>query len=153
MPWNTFTIELPKDWQLVPGHGGILLTAAEKTRKDQPAAVIMLEQMRLQDSVLPKDLSANTLSFEADVTKERDPSGQNFQQEIKQATDGRRYMFLQYTRPGLYGPDRVTQYSIPAGLILFRVICIAPQAQIDKYKPMCAHVAESFKTTSAAAKD
>jgi hypothetical protein len=150
LPWNTFTIELPKGWQLLPGHNGMLLTAAEKTRTEQPAAVIMLEQMRLQDSVLPKDLSDATLSFEAASTKERDPANQNFQQQIKTVPDGRRYIFIQYTRPGLYGPDRVTQYSVPAGLTLYRVICIAPEAQIAKYQPTCAHVADSFKTTTAA---
>ena len=67
LPWNNFTIELPKNWQLLPGHNGILLSAAEKTRSDQPAAVIMLEQMRLQDSLLPKDLSEATLGFEAAI--------------------------------------------------------------------------------------
>ena len=152
LPWNSFTIELPKNWQLLPGHNGILLSAAEKTRSDQPAAVIMLEQMRLQDSLSAKDLSNATLTFEAASTKERDPAGQNFQQMIMQAADGRRLIFIQYTRPGLYGPDRVTQYSVPAGLTLYRVICIAPDAQLAKYKSTCAHVAESFKPTVTGAK-
>src|SRR3954468_5828931 len=90
LPWNSFTIELPKNWQLLPGHNGILLSAAEKTRSDQPAAVIMLEQMRLQDSLSAKDLSNATLTFEAASTKERDPAGQNFEQMIMQVPDGRR---------------------------------------------------------------
>jgi hypothetical protein len=111
----------------------------------------MLEQMRLQDSLLPKDLSDATLSFEAASTKERDPAGQNFEQAIKSVSDGRRFIFIQYLRPGLYGPDRVTQYSVPAGLTLYRVICIAPESQIEKYKPTCAHVAESFRPTAAGA--
>jgi hypothetical protein len=152
LPWNNFSIELPRGWQLLPGHNGILLSAAEKTRSEQPAAVIMLEQMRLQDSLSAKDLSNATLTFEAASTKERDPAGQNFQQMIMQVPDGRRFIFIQYTRPGLYGPDRVTQYSVPAGLTLYRVICIAPDAQIAKYKPTCAHVAESFKPAATGAK-
>jgi hypothetical protein len=152
LPWNSFTIELPKNWQLLPGHNGVLLSAAEKTRSDQPAGVIMLEQMRLQDTLTAKDLSNATLTFEAASTKERDPAGTNFQQMIMQVSDGRRLIFIQYTRPGLYGPDRVTQYSVPAGLTLYRVICIAPDAQLAKYKPTCAHVAESFKPTITGAK-
>src|SRR6185295_3015179 len=84
LPWNSFTIELPKNWQLLPGHNGVLLSAAEKTRSDQPAGVIMLEQMRLQDSLSAKDLSNATLTFEAASTKERDPAGTNFQQMIMQ---------------------------------------------------------------------
>jgi hypothetical protein len=153
LPWNNISIELPKNWQLVPGHNGVLLTAAEKTRNNQPAAVIMLEQMRLQDTLLPKDLTDATLTFEAQSTRERDPAGQNYQQLIKQASEGRRFIFIQYTRPGFAGPDRVTQYSVPAGLILYRVICIAPEAQIAKYQATCAHVAESFRATATATKE
>jgi hypothetical protein len=151
LPWSTITIELPKGWQIVPGHSGILMTVAEKTRTNQPGGAIVLEQMRLQDTVMPKDLSDSTLTFEAASTRERDPAGQNFQQQIKDASDGRRFIFMQYTRPGLYGPDRVTQYSVPAGLTLYRVICIVPDALVAKYQATCAHVAESFRTTAAPA--
>jgi hypothetical protein len=151
LPWSTISIELPKGWQIAPGHSGILMTVAEKTRASQPGGAIILEQMRLQDTLLPKDLSASTLTFEAASTRERDPAGQNFQQQIKEGSDGRRFIFIQYTRPGLYGPDRVTQYSVPAGLTLYRVICIVPEAQLAKYQPTCAHVADSFKATPAGA--
>ena len=153
LPWNTISIELPKGWQIAPGHSGILMTVAEKTRTNQPGGAIILEQMRLQDTLLPKDLSDSTLTFEAASTRERDPAGQNFQQQIKEGSDGRRFIFIQYTRPGLYGPDRVTQYSVPAGLTLYRVICIVPDAQLAKYQPTCAHVADSFKATAADAKN
>lgn len=151
LPWNTISLELPKGWQIAPGHSGILMTVAEKTKANQPGGAIILEQMRLQDSLLPKDLSNATLTFEAASTRERDPAGQNFQQQIKEASEGRRFIFIQYTRPGVYGPDRVTQYSVPAGLILYRVICIVPEAQIAKYQPTCAHVADSFKATATEA--
>lgn len=151
LPWSTISIELPKGWQIAPGHSGILMTVAEKTRASQPGGAIILEQMRLQDTLLPKDLSDSTLTFEAASTRERDPAGQNFQQQIKEGSDGRRFIFIQYTRPGLYGPDRVTQYSVPAGLTLYRVICIVPEAQLAKYQPTCAHVADSFKATPAGA--
>ena len=153
LPWNTISIELPKGWQIAPGHSGILMTVAEKTRTNQPGGAIILEQMRLQDTLLPKDLSDSTLTFEAASTRERDPAGQNFQQQIKEGSEGRRFIFIQYTRPGLYGPDRVTQYSVPAGLTLYRVICIVPDAQLAKYQPTCAHVADSFKATAADAKN
>ena len=152
LPWSTINIELPKGWQIVPGHSGILMTVAEKTRTNQPGGAIILEQMRLQDTLLPKDLSDSTLTFEAASTHERDPAGQNFQQQIKDASEGRRFIFIQYTRPGLYGPDRVTQYSVPAGLTLYRVICIVPDALVAKYQSTCAHVAESFRTTAAPTK-
>ena len=147
LPWAGINIELPKGWQLLTGHSGILLTAAEKARSNQAGGVIILEQMRLGDTLLPKDLTDATLNFEAVSTREREPSAEKFEQQIKQASDGRRFIFIQYTRPGLYGPDRVTQYSVPAGLTLFRVIGIAPEAQVAKYQSTCAHVADSFKAT------
>ena len=153
LPWSNISIELPKGWQLLPGHNGFLLTAAEKTRNNQPAGVIMLEQMRLQDTLLPKDLTEATLNFETANTKERDPAGDKFQGQIKQGSEGRRFIFMQYTRPGIAGPDRVTQYSVPAGVILYRVICIAPEALIARYQSTCAHVAESFRATSPGAKN
>jgi hypothetical protein len=155
LPWPNISVELPRGWQLAPGHNGTLLTAAERTRTNQPGAAILLEQMRLQDSLLPKDLSDATLGFEAASTKERDPASDHFQQQLKAAPDGRRFIFIQYTRPGFYGPDQVTQYSVPAGLILYRLICIIPESQVAKYQSTCAHVADSFKaaTTTTGAKD
>ena len=51
LPWNTFSIELPKNWQLVPAHGGILLTAVEKTRNNQATAAVVLEQMHLVEPI------------------------------------------------------------------------------------------------------
>jgi hypothetical protein len=45
----------------------------------------------------------------------------------------------------LSGRDRVVQYSIPAGAVMFRLICIAPEAQMSAYQAAFAHVAFSFK--------
>src|SRR5687767_5110095 len=56
-PLGKFTIELPKDWLIVPGHGSVLFTAAERLRNNQSAAAIVLEQMQLQGSVQPKDVT------------------------------------------------------------------------------------------------
>jgi hypothetical protein len=153
LPWNNISIELPKNWQLVPGLNGVLLSAAERTKNNQPGAAIVLEQMRLQDTLSAKDLTDATLNFETASTRERDPAGQNFQPQLKNASEGRRYIFIQYTRPGFYGPDRVTQYSVPAGLLLYRVVCIVPEAQVAKYQSTCAHVADSFKVNAAGAKN
>src|SRR5262249_44565942 len=47
LPWRAFTIEVPKDWQLSPGYGGVLFSATEKTKNNVPAATIVLQQMLL----------------------------------------------------------------------------------------------------------
>jgi hypothetical protein len=140
-----FTIELPKDWQLVPGYGGVIFTASEKRNNPSPAAIV-LERMELGGAVEAKDVTATFANAELSAMRERQPGGQNFEQQVKEA-DGRRYIFIQYSKPGWTGPDRVVQYSVPAGAVMYRLICIAPVSQLPKYQPLFAHVAASFKAS------
>ena len=147
-PWNTFSIELPKNWQVVPGYGGILLMAVEKTRNNQPVAAVSLEQMHLVEPLAMADVDKVLGGLEADAARNRDPSAQNLEQQIKQV-GGQRFVFVQYTRPGLSGTDRVVLYAIPAGRIMYRLICISPDAQVTKYQEIFAHVAASFKRMGA----
>jgi hypothetical protein len=147
LPWNTFSIELPKNWQVVPGYGGILLTVAEKTKTNQATASIVLEQMRLVVPLTKNEIDAGLAEQEAIATKQRDPAGQHFEQQVKEI-DGRRFVFVTYTRPGLNGMDSVIQYAIPSGGVMYRLVCIAPASQlIAKYQATFAHVASSFKPT------
>jgi hypothetical protein len=150
LPWNSFSIELPKDWQMVPGYGGILLTAVEKTRNNQAIAAIALEQMLLVEPLAANDIDAVLAGLEEAAARQRDPAGKDFAQQVKEA-DGRRFVFIQYSRPGLNGLDRVVQYAIPSGRVMYRLICIAPDALLTtKYQAMFAHVARSFKPSGAA---
>ena len=80
LPWNTFSIELPKNWQLVPGYDGILLIAVEKTRNNQATAAVVLEQMHLVEPMAMADVDSVLGKLEEDAARTRDPSGQNFQQ-------------------------------------------------------------------------
>ena len=145
LPWNSFSLELPKNWQLVPGYGGILLTAVEKTRNNQATAAIALEQMLLVEPLAVNEIDAVLAGLETAAARQRDPAGQDFDQQVKEA-NGRRFVLIQYSRPGLNGMDRVVQYAIPSGRVMYRLICIAPAAQLtEKYQAMFAHVAQSFK--------
>jgi len=145
LPWNAFSIELPKDWQLAPGHGGILLTAVEKTRGNQAAGAITLEQTRLVEPLSVNDIDAALAGLEASAARQRDPAGDNFEQQVKEA-NGRRVVMVQYTRPGLNGPDKVVMYAMPVGLVMYRLICVAPAALLaSKYQDTFAHVASTFK--------
>ena len=67
LPWNTFSIELPKSWQLVPGYGGILFTAVEKTRNNQATAAVILEQMHLVEPMAMADVDSVLGKLEADA--------------------------------------------------------------------------------------
>ena len=142
-----FGLELPKGWQIVPGHGHILFTATEKTRNNFPSAAIVLEHLQLRSALA---ITPAVAEVELTSIQEREPSGQDFSQQIKQG-DGRQFIFIQYTRPGLLGPDRVVQYSILAGSVLYRLICIVPAGQVAKYQSTFAHVAASFKATKPGA--
>jgi len=46
--------------------------------------------------------------------------------------------------------DHVAQYSIPIGTVMYRLVCIAPTAMIEKYRPLFSTVAASFKLIKAA---
>jgi hypothetical protein len=140
---NTFSIELPKDWQLVPGHTGTVFLAAEKTKRFEAGAAISLEYMRLQAPFDPSLLKA-LAPIELDDVRLRETAGQTFTMEDKMI-DGRALILIQYDRPGLAGPpDHIVQYSLPVGQTMYRLVCIAPEAQIQKYRPIFAHVAASF---------
>jgi hypothetical protein len=43
----------------------------------------------------------------------------------------------------------VIQYSVPSGNVMYRLVCIAPTAQLaQRYQAIFAHVAASFKPTA-----
>jgi hypothetical protein len=140
---NTFSIELPKDWQLVSGHTNTVFLVAEKTKRFVAAPAIALEYSQLQAAVDPAVLPAVGQLELADMQK-RELGGSRFTQQIKSA-DGRQVIVIQYDRPGLAGgSDHIVQYSFPIGTTMYQLICIAPTDQIERYRPMFAHVAASF---------
>ena len=150
LPWNTFSVELPDDWQLLPSFGAVLVTAGEKARSNQPVASIMIEHTLNVEPLNASDVDERLATLEADWVRQRDPAGENFEQQAKEV-DGRRYVMIQYTRPGFFGRDRVIVYVVAAGKVMYRLICIAPEKQIaEKYQAIFAHVAASFKPASGA---
>jgi hypothetical protein len=107
-----FSIELPKNWQLAPGHTGTIFASVEKTGRFESGALITVEYLQLQAPL-------------------KGPPGQ--------------FIVTRYTRPGLSGTDdHVVQYSFPIATTMYRLICIAPAAEVEKYRPLFAHVAASF---------
>lgn len=144
---NTFSIDLPKDWQLVPGHTGTVLLAAEKTKRSSGAA-ISLEYMSLQAAFDPSIVDA-LAAYELKDVQARELGGSTFtMQVLKQG--GRPVIIIQYDRPSLSGgKDHIVQYSIPAGTTMYHLVCIAPGSEVTKWRPVFAHVAASFTTIKA----
>jgi hypothetical protein len=139
---GSFQIELPKEWQLVPGHSGTVFTAAEKTKRPKPGGAITLEHMLLQAPVDPSIFPALATELLKDV-QSRDSSGTGFSQQVINA-NGRSLILIQYDRPGLSGQDHVVQYSLPQGTTMYHLICIAPRDEIEKYRGIFAYTAASF---------
>jgi len=82
--------------------------------------------------------------------KIRELTGKQFSSEVKSGPLGP-IIFIQYDRPGISGSDdHVAQYSIPIGTDMYRLVCIAPTAMIEKYRPLFSTVAASFKLIKAA---
>jgi len=146
LPLVKYDIELPKDWQVVPGHSQILFTATEKTRNNRSAAAIVLEHLQLRSALA---LTPAVAEVELTTIKEREPSGQDFSQQLMRV-GGRQFVLIQFTRPGHTGPDRVVQYSILADSIMYRLMCIISLPQLAKYQQICAHVAASFAVRGSA---
>jgi hypothetical protein len=140
---NSFSIELPKNWQLAPGHTGTIFSVVEPTKKWETGGLITLEYQRLQVPLEPslmKDMSERELR----EVQLRDANGKKFGVELLTAGPGF-VIFIQYDRPGVSGTDdHVAQYEIPVGTTLYKLICIAPATGVEKYRPTFAHVAASF---------
>src|SRR5215203_7267272 len=138
-----FSIELPKNWQLAPGHTGTIFAAVEKTARFDAGALITVEYMRLQAPLEPA-LITGASDRELKELQARELSGKGFTGEVKKGPPGP-FILIRYTRPGLSGADdHVVQYSFPIGTTMYRLICIAPAAEVEKYRPLFAHVAASF---------
>jgi hypothetical protein len=145
---GTFQIALPKNWHMAPGHTGTIFSMVEDAKKWETAGFITLEYMRLQAPLDPSLIAAFS-ERELKEVQNRELSGKQFGMALKNGQLGP-IILVQYDRPGVSGADdHVAQYSIPIGLVMYRLICIAPSASIDKYKPLFAHVAASFQPAKA----
>lgn len=149
LPWSTFTIDLPKNWLVAPGFGGTLLNVFERGKPNQTAGAIVLEQSRLAVPLTANEIDAGLAELESDLARRRDPGGANFAQQVKEV-DGRRFILVTYTRPGLNGTDSVVVYVFPNGGVMYRLICISPGTEtLPKYQAVFAHVAASFRIAGA----
>jgi len=147
---GALTIEVPKDWQVMPGHGDTMFGAVEKVRKGQSPAAVVLEYTHLPAAFDPKIASFVATAELSDV-KESEPDGKGFAQQVKSAADIGPYIFIEYNRPGLGGgDDHVAQYSMFSGRVRYRLICIAPAGSVEKYRPTFAHIAASVKLAAPA---
>lgn len=140
---DSFSVELPKDWQLVPGHTGTIFLSSEKTKRFESGAAIALEYMRLQAAFDPSVID-QLAPIELKDVQSRELSGTSFTMQVVK-DPAKSIILIQYDRPGLSGgKDHVVQYWIPAGMTMYVLVCISPTGEIDKWRPIFAHTAASF---------
>jgi len=140
---GAFSIELPKDWQLGAGHMENLFVLTERTKKWEAGATITLKQNLLQGAFDPTLVKAVGAKEMRDA-QAFDSTGKNFSVSAKTGEQGP-VILVQYDRPGMSGADdHIAVYAIPVGTIMYHLVCVAPAAGIEKYRPFFAHVAASF---------
>ena len=146
---GAFSIQLPKGWHLAPGRTNTIFSVTQHTKKWETLGFITLEYMRLDSPIDPSFMTALG-TRELNEVKIRELTGKQFSSEVKTGPLGP-IIFIQYDRPGISGSDdHVAQYSIPIGTVMYRLVCIAPTAMIEKYRPLFSTVAASFKLIKAA---
>jgi hypothetical protein len=138
---GNFDVEVPDsgDWKLIPGHPGSVLTLADTKTGN---ASVIVERIALRGALSPENY-VFAAQAEAETIRERQPGATNVQQQVFDAS-GRRFVVVQYVRPGIKGPEQVVLYAFPIGATLYRVMCGAVQTDFGKYAIIFGHIAASF---------
>jgi hypothetical protein len=138
-----FNLEYPRrDWLLLTGDGAVLLVAAH----NRGEAWVILERVRMNTALAPDEVTDLFADLETENVKQHQPRADGFQKRVFD-TDNRRFIALQYTRPGVDPKEQeiVRQYSFPVGQDLYRLVCAVQGRRFDRYEAMCAHVAATFR--------
>lgn len=137
---QSFSIDYPeKDWSLVPG-GSVTLVAVAQKRFE---AVLLVERTSLQVALEDEEIGDVFLAVEADHIRESTPSATDIKADLQQLGDRRVAAFV-YRRNGVLGPERVLQYSMPAGTSLYRIVAVAKPEAFDRHLPTLQAMAASL---------
>jgi len=135
-----FQVEWPKkDWMLMPAAGSLSLVVVSK----KGDALVVVERTALNQPLEPADITDLFAQLESDAIKERQPSAAELQSKVIDSGE-QRLVAVQYSRPGMTGPERVRQYSLPVGKQLFRLTCVSAAGRFAAYEPVFAHMAATF---------
>jgi hypothetical protein len=134
-----FQLEWPKkDWLMVPSAGSLSLVLVSK----KGDATVVVQRSSLRQPLEPSDITDLFAQLESDAIKEQQKA-LDVQARVIDA-GGRRLAAAQFQRDGAAGPERVRQYSIPAGTRLYRLVCVSTSGQFLAFEAVFAHMAASF---------
>lgn len=135
-----FAIDVPeRDWSLLPGGNTSLLSIVQKRFE----AALVVERTPLQVELAPEDIGEVFLSIEADRIREIAPSAADIKADL-QELGGRRVAAFVYRRNGVLGAERVLQYSMPIGNVLYRIVAVARADRFDTHLAALQAVAASL---------
>jgi hypothetical protein len=139
-----FQLEYPKDWQPTMGVGDVVVTFAHKKGE----AALLIKRFQLLDD--PGQINDVFGQLELDALKMDQPQATDMSFKIAGA-NGRPVVVIDYSRPGLVGPERGRQYSFPVGPEVYRLNCTSLTGLFAKYDPQFLHIAQSFMPSSGVA--
>ena len=130
-----------RDWQVVSGGSATIVSLTH--RNGQVGVVV--ERVIPAGMFATGDLNDRFVEREADTVRTHQPQATGVEARLV-AFGARRLVIVTYMRKGVAGPERVRQYSIPAGHELYRLTCSAATSQFARFEPVFAHVAATFST-------
>jgi hypothetical protein len=134
-----FQMEWPKkDWLLVPSTSPLSVVLVSK----KGDASIVVERSSLRQPLEASDITDLFAQLESDAIKAQQKA-LDVQARVIDA-GAQRLAAVQYHRDGALGPERVRQYSIPAGKRLYRIVCVSTAAQFLAFDALFAHIASTF---------
>lgn len=143
-PAGRFEFDYPaKDWRVFPSAGSSLAIVA----RNDGEATLTIDYLRLTAPLGPDEIGTMA-EVEIQDLKEKHPDAKDFKSEIIDIKAGRGAI-IRYSGVGAKGPEQVTQYSVPVGQDLFRVIVIVPESLAAKYEAIVAHMIASFKAPAS----
>jgi hypothetical protein len=141
-PGNRICFEKPASgWRAVPGGAATLVSLLH----DSGEAAVVVERVATGPWFIPGEVSIGVADREVAAIRANDPEAEGLVAELMSLGE-RRVVAVTYGRTGVAGPERVRQYSIPAGSGLFRLTCSASDVRFSSFEPVFVHVAATFAT-------
>jgi len=123
-PTQRFSLVYPDKWKPVAGARDLLLTLASSDLK----TLVVVERQQIPGAI--SEITERFRGLEVESLKNRQPDASDVTSSV--AKDRPRTMVIEYSRPGINGPERLRQVSIYEGMVVLRVTCIAPAKDFAK---------------------
>ena len=136
---NGFTIDHPKDWQVLVGVGSALAVVFSRAKD----ATLAVERLKLAVALAPSEIIDDTAEQEKQELQKRQPLATSFSHQFQNFGDSKT-IIIDYRQLGAQGPEHVRVYNIMRGTDKYRLICTTRLQLLDKYKDTFQQIAFSL---------